>query len=164
MPERKQNKSHKPGDRDGGELALPRGGLASIFDEFMRPFFDFEAFFPTSMRSIWTDLSTRQPVVELQDRGDHYTLTAELPGFSKDQVDVRINPNSVEVKAEKSEKESKDGTELRRSFSSFHRYFSLPERVVSDKVDGTMKNGILELKLPKQEPKLAEKTRRLELK
>jgi HSP20 family molecular chaperone IbpA len=50
------------------------------------------------------------------------------------------------------------------SYSYFHKYLTLPEPVLSEKVDGTMKNGVLELKLPKSEPKPVGKTRRVALK
>ena len=48
--------------------------------------------------------------------------------------------------------------------SYFHRFLSLPEEVVSEKVAGTMKNGVLELKLPKKEPKARDGSRRVALK
>lgn len=163
-----KRKSQKRSNPDTTALAIPNGGLASIFDDFMKPFGEFmEPFFPSSLRSFWSELDTRQPSLEIQDRGDHFILTAELPGFAKDDVEVRVNPNSLELKAErKSDNESKgaEGTQQRRSYASFHQYLSLPEQVVTDKVDGTMKNGILELKLPKKEPRPEEKARRVDLK
>lgn len=162
-----KRKSQKRSNPDTTALAIPNGGLASIFDDFMKPFGEFiEPFFPSSLRSFWSELDSRQPSLEIQDRGDHFILTAELPGFAKDDVEVRVNPNSLELKAEKksdNESRSAEGTQQRRSYSSFHQYFSLPELVVTDKVDGTMKNGILELKLPKKGPRLEEKARRVDL-
>ena len=179
MPEKNTRKSQRRSGRDteGGPLAIRSdGALASIFDEFMRPFDDlmrpFEQFmeplFPRSMRSFFSDLSRREPNFDIQDRGDKFVVTAELPSFGKDDVEVRVNPTNLEVKAEKKsddEKKTKDGTESRRSYSYFHRYFTLPEQVVTEKVEGTMKNGVLELKLPKKEGRmLADKTRRVDLK
>ncbi len=161
-----KKRSQTPKDSDTTELAVPDSGLASIFDEFMRPFGDFESFFPRSLRQFWSELDRRQPNIDLQDRGDKFILTAELPGFAKDDVEVRINPSSLELKAEKKSDEQKkegDGTRRQSSYSYFHRIFSLPEEVLTDKVDGTMKNGILELKLPKRDRKPGEKTRRVDL-
>jgi HSP20 family protein len=168
MTEKNQKKkSQTRSDRDTTALAVPNSGIASIFEDFMRPFDEFiEPFFPRSLRSFWSELDSRQPSLEIHDRGDHFILTAELPGLTKDDVEVRVNPTSLELKAEKkSDNESKnpDGVQQRRSYSSFHQYLSLPEEVVTDKVGGTMKNGILELKLPKKEPRLEEKARRVDL-
>lgn len=40
-------------------------------------------------------LPIRSSIVDLADEGDHYLVTAELPGFSKDQVGVQINKYGV---------------------------------------------------------------------
>ncbi|NLE06455.1 MAG: hypothetical protein GX638_16845, partial [Crenarchaeota archaeon] len=56
------------------------------FDDIMTPFFPF----PPEMEQ-WTKLPTRYAHIDLVDNGEHYTVTAELPGFNKDQVDVQID-------------------------------------------------------------------------
>jgi len=162
-----EDKSRRPED-DSTALALPSFSFPSIFEEFMRPFDQFmEPFFPNSVRSFWTEMGGKEPIIDFQDRGDHYMLTAELPGFEKKDVEVKIDSSALELKAERSadkETKSKEGTMTQHSRSSFHRYFTLPEEVVSEKVSGTMKNGVLELKLPKMTPKLSDKSRRVDLK
>ena len=111
MADKNARKSQRRSGRDaGGALAIRTGGgLASIFDDFMRPFDDFmkpfeefiEPLFPRSMRSFVSDLNRREPNFDIQDRGDKFVVTAELPGFGKDDVEVRVNPNSLELRAEK---------------------------------------------------------------
>ena len=161
-----ENKSRRPED-DSTALALPSFGFPSIFEEFMRPFDRFmEPFFPDSMRSFWAEMGGKEPIVDFQDRGDHYMLTAELPGFEKKDVEVRIDSHTLELKAEKSaEKETKinEGTTTQRSRSYFHRYLTLPGEVVSEKVGATMKNGVLELRLPKRVSRLSDKSKRVDL-
>jgi len=130
------------------------------FDEFMAPLF------PGPSSSLWSELSDKEPSMDIQDRGDHFNLTAQLPGFDKKDIEVRINSNVLELKAEKrSEEGAKKGSDQQRrsSYSFFQRYMTLPERVVAEKVDGTMKNGVLELKLPKAEPKAKDSLRRVHL-
>ena len=119
------------------------------------------------MHSFWSELDRQQPSLDFQDRGDHFSLTVQLPGYSKDDVEVRINSSSLELKAEKkaeSKGKTESGNQLQRSYSFFHRYLTLPEQVVADKVDGTMKNGILELELPKKQQKYGDNPRRVDLK
>jgi HSP20 family protein len=163
-----KERSRRQEDNDSKALALPSLGFPRVFEEFMRPFDEFiQPLFPSSMKSMWTEVQGREPVVDFQDRGDHYVLTAELPGFEKNQVEVKVTSNALELKAEKnSQKESKgkEGTQSMSTRSYFHRFLSLPEEVVSEKVAGTMKNGVLELKLPKTEPKAQEGSRRVALK
>jgi HSP20 family protein len=168
MAEKKnKDESRRPED-DSTALALPSFGFPSIFDDLVSPFNQFmEPFFPNSMRSFWADMGGKEPIIDFQDRGDHYVLTAELPGFEKKDVEVKIDSNTLELKAEKStdkETKSKEVTMTQRSRSYFHRYLTLPEEIVSEKVSGTMKNGVLGLKLPKRTPKLSDKSRRVDLK
>jgi HSP20 family protein len=148
---------------DSTRLALGRG---SVFEELFKPFDQFfQPFFPGAMRSSpWGEAGSRQPILDLRDRGDHYSLTAELPGFTKDEVEVRVDSSGIELKADKSEKESKgeDGSYL-RSRRSYYQYVSLPGQVLTEKIEGTMKNGILELKLPKSRARLPD-AKRVDLK
>ena len=124
--------------------------------------------FDTSLSQLFPSFSTElsSPSVDLIDHGDHYTLTAELPGFTKGEVDVRVDENTLELSAEKKEqkeKKEKDYVSTEHTHSVFHRVISFPESVSSSKVIGTMKNGVLELKLPKKEPVSEGRTRRVPL-
>ena len=151
---------------DSMSLAPRRAGLEGLFEEFFRPFDQlFQPILPGATQSFpWGGAGSSQPILDLKDRGDHYSLTAELPGFTKDEVEVRVDSDGVELKADRSEKESKgeDGS-YSRSTRSYYQYVSLPDQVLTEKVGGTMKNGILELKLPKRSPRLAD-ARRVDLK
>jgi HSP20 family protein len=165
---REENKSQRPSNTDSTALAMPRFGPSNIFEDFMRPFNELmEPFFPSSAHSMWTELVGREPVIDLQDRGDHYIMTAELPGFEKKGVEVEISSNVLELKADRSsdkETKSKKGTQIQSTRSYFHRVMTLPDEVLAEKVSGTMKNGVLELRLPKRESKAGDKSRRVDLK
>jgi len=158
-----KEKSPPQKGRDSTALAVPSLGFPSAFQELLAPFDEFMApFFRGSSSPFWNEMAKNQPRTDIQDRGDHFSLTAELPGFDKNDVEVRIGSNGLELKAEKRADDKR--TDGRQStYSYFHRYLTLPESVVSEKVDGTMKNGILELKLPKAEPKAKDASRRVHL-
>jgi len=131
------------------------------FDQLMGPLLS------DSLSPFWTESGGKQPVIDVQDRGDHYLVTAELPGFEKKDVEVKVDANVLELKAEKTSEEEtkgKAGTSTQTSRSYYRRYISLPEEVLAEKVNGTMKNGVLELKLPKRAPKFSGKSRRVDLK
>jgi HSP20 family protein len=152
---------------DGSNMAVWSGtGLASIFEDLFRPF---DELFKPLLQGTNSPMSglrgSRQPILDVQDRGDHFSVTAELPGFTKDEVEVKVDANGIELKAEKEERQGKSesGT-YRRSSRSYYQYVTLPEEVVSGKIDGTMKNGILQLKLPKRASKLKDDARRVDLK
>jgi HSP20 family protein len=153
--------------KESTSSALGRStGLESMFDQFFEPFDEFfEPIFPRAMRPLlWGGEAFGQPILDIQDRGDHFSLTAELPGFTKDEVEVKVDSNGIELKAEKSEKESRGEGGSYRSRRSYCQYLRLPDQILTEKIDGTMKNGILELKLPKGAAKLKDDARRVDLK
>jgi HSP20 family protein len=144
-------------------------GIDDMFGEFRKSFDDLiQPFFPLAS-DIERELTlpTRYAQVDLIDNGDSYAITAELPGFTKDQVDVQINKEGVAIRAEcKEEKEAKRKNYLHRerAYSSMQRFVAFPEEVDPAKVEGSMKEGVLELKVPKKEPKPEEKPRKVALK
>ncbi len=143
-------------------------GIDDMFSEFRHSFDDLmRPFFPIVEIEQDIRLPTRYAQVDLIDNGDSFTINAELPGFNKDQVDVQINKDGLAIMAEcKEEKEDKRKNYLHRerAYSSLQRFIAFPEEVDPSKVEGSMKEGVLELKVPKKEPKPEEKPRKVELK
>ena len=168
VTDKTREKSRRDGEADPTAPALPGFSLPGIFEGITQSFDEFlQPFLRGSMRSVWSELGAKEPSIDLQDRGDHYVLTAELPGFEKNDVEVRIGARGLELKGEKKmDKESKnrEGTQLVSSRSVIHRYLALPEEVVSEKAGGTMKNGVLELKLPKKERWSKDRSMKVDLK
>jgi HSP20 family protein len=132
------------------------------FDSMMRPYFPLE----TRMQEMGM-LPVRYAPLDLIDEGDHYSIHAELPGFTRENVEVSINNDGLSIRAKKEvEKEDKKKNYLHRerAFSSFERSVSFPEEVDPSKAEGKMNNGVLELTVPKKEPKPETKPRKIELK
>ncbi|OPY37067.1 MAG: Small heat shock protein HSP16.5 [Methanoregula sp. PtaU1.Bin051] len=143
--------------------------IDTIFDDFrrsfdlmMRPYFPLEA----RMQELGM-MPVRYAPLDFIDEGDHYMIHAELPGFTKDDVDVQINRDGMSIRAKReTEKEDKKKNYLyrERAYSSFERAVSFPEEVDPAKAEGKMNNGVLELKVPKKEPKPEAKPRKIEIK
>jgi HSP20 family protein len=141
----------------------------SIFDDFrrsfdlmMRPYFPVE----TRLQELGM-LPVRFAPLDFIDEGDHYKIHIELPGFTKDDVDVQINRDGMTVRAKKeTEKEDKKKNYLHRerAYSAFERSISFPEEVDPEKAEGAIKEGVLELKVMKKEVKPEAKPRKIELK
>lgn len=112
-------------------------------------------------------LPVRVPLVDVVDDGDRYVVKTELPGFDKDGVDVELNKDFLVLKAEKrseEEESSQNYLHRERTYSSCHRTINFPEEVDPSKVEGKMKDGVLELKIPKREPKPEERLTKIQLK
>ncbi len=106
----------------------------------------------------------REPIVDVWEDDEHVFVTAELPGVSKDNIDLNVTEKAVEIKAQvKSEKSEEEKNEKRitRTFSSFYKYVSLPSAVDPDSAEATFGNGVLEIKLKKQKP---DKKKKIEIK
>ena len=175
-PERKKETVESPSSQERAIIGQPARetslwrGFDNIFEDFRRSFGDLmspwlpiRTFLPTTI----TDLPVRAPLVDLVDNGDEYILRAELPGYSKDMVDVELNKDTLNLRAEKKteeEEKSEDYLHRERTYSACQRTINFPEEVDPAKVEGTMKDGILELHIPKKAPKPEERLRKVELK
>ncbi len=103
---------------------------------------------------------TMMPSMDLEDRGKDYRLTVDLPGFSKEDVEIEVSDDMVTVHAKRAEtEEEKRKTYVRRerTAQTFYRRVRLPENVRSDDAKASLSNGILEVILPKKEPKETKK-------
>lgn len=94
------------------------------------------------------------PAVDIYDSKDNILVKADIPGLSKDDIDVTVQADTLIIKGEKKqEKETreKDHVRTERYYGSFQRAIRLPADVQADRVEATYKNGVLELVLPKSE-------------
>lgn len=94
--------------------------------------------------------------VDLEDKDDEFVLTAELPGFDTDDIDVRMTDRTVHLEAEHAEeteaKEEGEYVKRERHRASVARSISLPGEVEADDISATFDNGVLTVHLPKSEP------------
>jgi HSP20 family protein len=106
------------------------------------------------------ELETRMPAIDLEDRGDKYVMTVEVPGFKNDEIEINVWDSSVEVsgcRETKQDEETKGYVRKERSSESFYRRMALPEEIKVDDAEASLQNGILELTLPKKVPKKKKK-------
>jgi HSP20 family protein len=97
---------------------------------------------------VWT------PAVDIYETKDAVCVRAELPGVDKDAVSVEVKDGVLALRGErKFEKEVKEENyhRVERSYGTFHRSFSLPSSVDGERVTARMKDGVLEVTLPKRE-------------
>lgn len=131
---------------------------ANLYNPF-RELEEFERslFAPEALASFRTDI---------EDDGDKLILSADLPGFKKEDIHVDIDSDHLVINAERhSNYEKKDGKgnylRCERSYGSYSRSFSL-EGIDADNISASYQDGVLRLALPKQQPAKAD-TRRLEI-
>jgi len=93
--------------------------------------------------------------VEVKEHSDQFIVTAEVPGFAAKQLEIHINGSRlvIEGNSQREERKQRDGRTVysERESRQIFRSIELPDAVLADKVSAELKNGILELRLPKAE-------------
>ena len=122
------------------EIEEMQRGLSRILDE--------EPFGRMRMFEQWA------PSVDIYETDEALVVQAELPGIEKKDVKVEVKDGVLTISGERRyEKDVKEENihRIERSYGKFVRSFSLPTNIDVDHVDATMKNGVLEIRLPKVE-------------
>ena len=92
--------------------------------------------------------------VDVAEKNGAYTVTAELPGVKKDEIQVSIDGAQVtlsaEIKREKEVPQDERVLHTERTFGKVTRSFSLPQEVDEAKAEAKYRDGVLELTLPKK--------------
>jgi len=110
------------------------------------------------------ELPTRIPYVDVVDSGSEYVVKAELPGLKKENVEIEVGTNEVSIIANsevEAEERGKTYLHRERAFSTFRRRIGFGESIDTEKVSASMAEGVLEIKLPKLEPKPKKKTKKI---
>ena len=92
------------------------------------------------------------PALEIYEKEDKFVVRAEVPGMTKDDVDISVLGDTLTIKGErKAESEVKDEDYHRCEMccGKFSRAVTLPSSVQAGKVAATYDNGMLEITLPK---------------
>ena len=109
----------------------------------------------------------KQPRVDILDLGDALQVVADMPGVQKEDIEINLKPERVEISAESStetERKEEDYTYRERGYASYRRVIDLPADVLPDKAEASFKNGVLEVNLPKKEPTEVETTTKVQIK
>jgi HSP20 family protein len=112
-----------------------------------------------SLPSLWS------PQVEVFERGNNLVVRADLPGLSREDVDVEVDDDALVIRGER-RNEFEDQQEgyyrSERSYGTFYRAIPLPDGVDSSDVNATFKDGVLEVTLPKPQPQ-SSRAKRIEV-
>jgi HSP20 family protein len=130
--------------------AAPFGDIDRLFDDFfgrgwMRPF---------GWERPLAEMPAFAPSVDVIDREDEVVVRAEVPGFRKEDINISVSGTMLTVKGESKTEETEEKGDYYRceiSRGAFARTLALPAEVDESKAKAAMKDGMLELTLPKLE-------------
>jgi len=95
------------------------------------------------------------PPVDILEREDALVLLVDLPGLSKDQIEVRVDADTLTLEGERTRASQFTGVRLERPMGRFRRSFRLGVPIAPEKVQAVWRDGVLEItlhKTPPQEP------------
>ena len=121
---------------------FPQHRSDSLFDDrFFRSFFD--------MNDWMGNAGFR---VDIHDEQDHYTLEAELPGVTEDQINLTVENDTLTIAADmQSEHKDENAYYSERRVGHVSRSFNL-DGIDTDRISADYRNGLLTVTLPKQQP------------
>lgn len=128
-----------------------------VFDKLM------QAHFPTLQQEFGVDFISKSayPRVDVVDYPDKLVITAEVAGLSKEEVDITFKDNILTISGNKRDETKHEGTVLWKELkhSSFKRSFQLADNLLGNKAKARFTNGILDISIPKAEPKVEVSTK-----
>jgi HSP20 family protein len=123
-----------------------------LFDQALR------GFGVPSLYSNWLDKSLFNSVgfqakVNVSSDDKNYHVSLEAPGLTEKEISLELDQGVLSIRGEKKEEsETKDRHYYRveRSYGSFQRVLTLPEDCDQEAISATMKNGVLDITLPRK--------------
>jgi len=93
------------------------------------------------------------PAVDIREQDNSYLLSADIPGVDREKIEITLEDGVLTLKGERSEETATNGQEYRRrerAQGTFMRQFTLPETVDTQNISATVKDGVLDVVIPKQ--------------
>ena len=142
-------------------LSSPFGFMRRFSEEMDRLFQDFG--FGHGLPEVSSERELRMfggssgwsPQIEVFERKGELCVRADLPGMTKDDIDVDIAENALVICGERRderEEEEEGYYHSERSYGSFYRTIPLPEGVDPENTEASFRDGVLEITIPVPEP------------
>ncbi len=144
--------------KESREVARPFGTLGASLEDFMESMFPGRWMEPMGLRrSLLPDLEmkleTQWPKIDVIDHEADIVVRAELPGVSKDDLELTVSEDSMRLKATTASKKVEDEESFYRCEThrgAYERFVQLPMDVDSERAEAVLKDGVLEVKIPKR--------------
>ena len=114
--------------------------MPSIFDTV-------DGLFDGLFNNYQNNLSMGGPNYDIVSNNDKYTIEMEVPGIKKSEIAIEIQDRIIKISAKRdSDKNSYSNAASRK----FEKEFNLPDDAVEKNISANLKNGILEIKIPRK--------------
>ena len=129
--------------------------IGTAWDPFriMREVLGWDAFREVEPAGSAAELRSFAPRFDVKETKDAYVFRADLPGVKQDGLDISLTGNRLTVSGHREQERRETNDTYYASevvYGSFTRSFTLPEGVDSENVRADLKDGVLELSVPKK--------------
>ncbi|NWG13634.1 MAG: Hsp20/alpha crystallin family protein [Acidobacteria bacterium] len=92
------------------------------------------------------------PSVDIYETDEAFFLIAELPGVRQEDIRIEVSGSELSIRGERRYEAAclpEIYQRLEAPRGRFHREFTLPARLIGDAISANLKDGVLEVRLPK---------------
>lgn len=115
--------------------------VISLFDDI----FNFNNFMSFDIPNIL------RPIHDVIENENEYIIDMQLAGIKKEDIKIDIDKDIVTIKAERKENKELNYNRKQSFTGTYQKSFNLPDNVDIDKIDASLADGILSIKIPKLE-------------
>ena len=138
-------------------MLVPRRNSFDLFDNF----FGDDDFFPKKERNLMK--------TDIKEKKDKYIIEMDLPGYSKENINLELNDGylmvSAKVEKENNHDEPEKFVRRERFYGECSRSFYVGSDITEEDIEAEFKNGILKIDVPKKEiEEKTEETKKIEIK
>lgn len=163
---------HVPVNRSSSTpMATPGYPLMQLHNEIDRLFNESFRGFPGMFFNgpDWPDMTSLvlKPNIDIKDTDENYIVSVEIPGVTRDDVDIRVEGNLMTIIGEKKQekKEEKENYQcIERQYGSFERMLTLPQDADADNIEANFRNGILTVRIKRKAQAVSKESRKVEVK
>ncbi len=116
-----------------------------------RPARNYNAHCNTSKRSNLSNPTQTTPRANILKKNEDYIIELALPGFSKEDIALSIENNTLKIKSTEKEQTQTDYNKREFNFENFSRSFEMSDHIDQSKITANMEAGILTITLPRKE-------------
>ena len=139
-------------------MLLPSIFNNDFFDTWMDDMRPFRWLNDETEKKLYGSRASHMMATDVHEHEDHYDVDVDLPGFTKDEIELQLNDGYLSITASKGldkEKQNNEGKVVRREryAGTMSRSFYVGEQITEDEIKARFENGVLKLTVPKKEEK-----------
>ena len=107
------------------------------------------------------------PAINTREGEFAYHVELDLPGMKKEDIDIKIEDNTLVISGERKMKEEmkeENYYKIESAFGSFSRSFTLPDKADVENIHASASDGVLEVVVPKLKEAVVDKVKKVEIK